>query len=380
MPKIDAQDLADALVEAFGRRPELLNAIAESVADKIASTITAETINQGSRITAGDVWDAPDESVRELLEWVRVNGSKIIHGDAEKWAKAVIAASGTARPQDVFDWAFSDACETSHWRENPVPIAAPTPTKSGTAKAGQYTQMLAEYRAARASDSAGAVAGIDPLIATVVDQIRLYGVADDPVPTLAWRRNALAIQRSCDAAEAAAVITWAMGNRPHWRSNILGMPADRTFKKMLADYRIAGAGFNLARDGGEHGPAIERLARGWACYLARLLRKDRMQVQPSSHRTVWELLTGNDGGTPVPEPELQQVVRWILDPDAGRARFYTHGDSFPSPPKIRKALLDMATDTPRGRGGAAAGVATTNSLAGDGAAATGATTVTVEGI
>ncbi|WP_137726170.1 hypothetical protein [Prescottella subtropica] len=280
----------------------------------------------------------------------------------------------------MFDWAFADTCETSYWRENPVPIAAPTPTKSGTAKSGQYTQMLAEYRAAHASDSACTVAGIDPLIETVVEQIRLYGVVNDPSPTLAWRRNALAIQRSCDATEAAAVITWAMGNRPHWRSNVHGMPADRTFKKMLADYRIAGAGFNLVRDGGDHGPVIERLARGWACYLARLLGKDRMPVQPSSYRTVWELLTGADGGAPVPEPELQQVVRWILDPEAGRARFYTHGDSFPSPPKIRKALLDMATDTPRGRGGVAAGVATTNSLAGDGVAAVGATTVTVEGI
>lgn len=380
MPTIDAQQLADALVRAFTQRPELLNALADSVAERIASTIASGAADRGTGSGRDDAWDASGESVRELLEWIHGNGSKIIHGDAETWARAVIGASGSTRPQDVFDWAFADTCETRHWRENRVPIAAPTPTKSGTAKSGQYTQMLAEYRTAHATDSAGAVAGIDPLVTTVSEQIRRYGVIDNPSPTLAWRRNALAIQRICDAGEAAHVITWAMGNRPHWRSNIHGMPAERTFRKMLADYRLAGVGFDCMRDGGAHGPAIDRLARGWACYLARILNRERMPVQQSSHRTVFELLTGADGGAPVPEPELQQVVRWILDPDAGRARFYTSGDGFPAPVKIRKALLDMATDGPRGRGGVGAGVSATNSLAGDGAAAVGATTVTVEGI
>ncbi|WP_156666175.1 MULTISPECIES: hypothetical protein [unclassified Rhodococcus (in: high G+C Gram-positive bacteria)] len=379
MSEINEDILAQALFAALEKRPQILNEFADRVASLVIAAMREESIPEGTGSRSTHAWKAPPERIDELITWVEETGARIIDGAPETWALAVVAASGATRPEDVFTWAFSDTCPTSYWRRNRVPIAAPAATKSGAAKAGLYTQMLAEFRAAQTADGALAVAGIDRLIETVAEQIRFYGLVDQVKPTLAWRRNALAILRSCDGTDPGEVIVWAMRSRNHWRSNIQGVPAERTFRKIHGDYVAAGVGFNLRRDGGEHAKAIEELTHGWACYLAKLLERRNIPVRPVSHRSVWELLTGGDGGQPVPEVQLQSVVRWILDPHAGRARFYTSGDDFPPPSKVRKALVDMATDGSHSRAGQSR-VATTNALAGDGMATVGSTTVTVEGI
>ncbi|MCW2093382.1 UNVERIFIED_ORG: hypothetical protein M2328_006735 [Rhodococcus erythropolis] len=379
MANLDEAELAASIVAAFEARPELIERLADAVAGRIAEALAAGDSARTSH-RAESTWQTDETRVETLLEWVKTSPRKLIDGDRHAWASAIVGASGASDPREVLEWALGNDCATSHWRSREAPIPAPHPTRSGAPKAGPYSQMLAEFRLAESESGAVIVAGIDRLISAVINTVRTYGVVGDVTPTTAWRRNAMAVLRIRDVEEASGAISWAMKHKPHWKSNIQGMPTERTFQKLYADYRTAGAGFDPVRDGGEHAEAIKELSRGWSCYLGKLLKNGEVPVRGVTYRRIWEVLTGSDGGASVPVADVKAVILWILAPDAGRARFYVQGDDFPSIEKIRKAMVDMASGSIRTRNGIGAGVNETNTLAGDSVAAVGSTTVTVRGI
>lgn len=382
----DVQALATALVGALAADPTLLNAIADLVADKLAAS---RELRVGSPVAepepAESVWETPTERSAEVEAWVLAEHPGLIAEKSGAWAAAIVSASGRTHPRDVIGWAMSPDCQTAHWRSRGGALVAPKPTKGGSAKAGPYTQMLCEYRTAHKAGGSAVVAGIDALVAGVSRLVADCGVAKSSEPSVAWRRNAVAVLEVCDGdpEQALAAIGWALQKRPFWRSNIHAVPTEGSFRKLYSDYRQAGAGFDVERDGGVHAEPTRTLVEGWVYFLRKLMPDLDVKETSTSLAHAFKLLAGEGDYPPVPVEDAKLLVKWILDPAAARARFYVDGPDFPPPAKAYRALIAMrgGDAAPATRGGMGAGVAVTNSAAADGgAAAAGATTITVRGI
>jgi hypothetical protein len=381
----DVQALAAALVGALADDPALLNALADLVVDKLAASRGFSAAASEEDPAPGDTaWEVPSERSAEVASWALTEHPELIAGSADTWAAAMVSASGLTHPRDVIGWARSPDCETDYWRSIDGALVAPKPTRTGSPKAGAYTQMLREYRTAHRGGGAAVVAGIDALVNGVSRLVAECGVAKSSEPSMAWRRNAIAVIEVCGSAEQAlTAIGWALQKKPFWRSNVQGVPTERSFRKLYSDYRQTGASFDLERDGGEYAESTRALVNGWVFYLRPLLPDVRVKETSTSLARAFKLLAGEDDYPPLPLEEAKLLVKWILDPTADRARFYADGTDFPPPPKAYKALVAMrgGDAAPRARGGMGAGVAVTNAVAGDGgASAAGSTTITVKGI
>ncbi|MGB3676814.1 MAG: hypothetical protein WA988_20485 [Candidatus Nanopelagicales bacterium] len=376
-------DLATAVAEALEAKPALMDALAGMIATKLAATVTPPPL-VGAEDAADSEWERPTQRSVELASWVLTEHPDIIAGSPDSWSAAMISASGHTEPRRVFEWAYSDDCETGHWRSMDGALVAPKPTRAGAAKAGPYTQMLLEYKTTQKPSGSRIVAGIDTVITGTGAMVQHYGRAKSAEPTTTWRRNAIAVIEVCggDAGRVLDALRWAMRNKPFWRSNISGVPTERAFRRLYSDYREAGAGFDISRDGGDRTADTKTLVDGWVIYLQRIIGQETQVVAtPVSYARAFALITGGGETMPaVPFDEAKALVKWILDPAAGRVQFYVDGTEFPTPAKAYKALLAMRSGDKNvtSRAGMGAGIATTNTAAADGQRQAGPTTITVK--
>lgn len=387
---IRADEVAAAVVRELATHPDSLAPVVDRIATAVIARLGDEYEIHPKNATTDDSTPAvqthestadggADDTAAALAEWAQEHAPEWVLGDPEQWSRDLVRATGGEDPKAVLEWAHSETCPTAEWRDTRSPLTPPALTKRGEPRQSRYTQMLQEYRLANSTAGADTVGAIDPLISQVCDVVAGYGLVDDLTPQPSWRRNAIDIIGVCagDANVVVEAITWAMRHKPHWRSNVRGIPAKRSFLKLFGDYRAAGGGFTLDRLDPELAAAVEDLARGWTWYVANALgRNGDIPVTTESRHRIWQMLTGRDGGTEVTADEIKNVTRWIFDPQAGRARFYTVGESFPPPQKIRKALVDRAAAGNAGGNG----VGVTNQLAGDDSGSRGETTVTVRGV
>ncbi|MDN5758118.1 MAG: hypothetical protein L0H59_06235 [Tomitella sp.] len=385
----EADEVAASVVRELATQPGALDAVVDRIATAVIARLEKRFELHPKSADApefetdsGDLGNTGVENIsadaETLSQWAAENVPEWILGAPRKWATALIAASGETDPRAVLEWAHDKTCPTKEWRTTDTPLTPPKLTNRGDPRQSRYTQMLHEYRLSTHECGAATVGSIDTIVERVGDLVASYGLAGDVTAQPSWRRNAIELMRVCggDADMVVDAITWAMRTKPHWRSNVRGVPAERTFRKLLADYRSAGGGFTLDRLNPQLARTVDELARGWSWYVAQTLGHAHVVVSTESRYRIWQLLTGQDGGHEVADETLKNVTRWIFDAQAGRARFYTVGESFPPPHKVRKALVDMAASRHAGGNG----VGATNQLAGDETATRGTTTVTVRGV
>lgn len=347
--------LDDDDVEAIARR------VAELIAPMLAGVTPRPAADSPTPGAAG----------QRLNDWIHSHHPAIVSGlepSAAAWSAALVDAAGETDPVDVLTWAWSENCPTSYWCEHHRPVLAPTPRETRRTDAstnrryrhGPWLQMLAEHRlhlAGRDDD----LAAVDGLIADVARAINTTGTRSAAI-SLSSRKNALTIMADPgnDPQTVVEIVRWCLAEKPHWRSNLTGVPKPATFRAMRGDWTSAGQGFRLdSIEDGTLRQHVSDLAKGWVYYLSRTLGQDITISSRTLHR-IHGLLLGDSTQPAVPTTDVQDTIRWICDPQSGRSRYYTDSFDFPRPDRARKALLDMRSGPP-----ASSGVTATNSAAGD---------------
>lgn len=314
---------------------------------------------------------APDEASRRLADWIHRQHPDIVETlepSPLEWSAALVDAAAGTDPVDVLTWAWSESCPTSYWHERHRPVPAPTPRESRRSdpsinrryRHGPWLQMLAEHRLHRAGRDED-LAAVDPLIADIARAINTTGTRNAAI-SLSSRKNAITImaEPGNEPQTVLEIVRWCLVEKPHWRSNLTGVPKPTTFRAMRGDWTSAGQGFRLDSIGdNELRQHVADLAKGWVWYLSQTLGQDVDITSRTLHR-IHALLLGDDTQTAVSKTDVQDTIRWICDPQSGRSRYYTDSFDFPRPDRARKALLDMRSGPP-----ASSGVTATNSAAGD---------------
>jgi len=341
----------------------------EAIARRVVELIAPMLADAPSRSAADG--PSPGADSQQLADWVQTRHpaiAKRLESSPAEWSATLVDAAAGTDPVDVLTWAWSENCPTSYWRERHRPVPAPTPRESRRSdpgsprryRHGPWLQMLAEHRlhlAGRDED----LAAVDPLIAEVARAINAAGTRNAAI-SLSSRKNALTImaEPGNDPQTVLEIVRWCLSEKPHWRSNLTGVPKPTTFRAMRGDWTSAGQGFRLdSIDDIELRQHVSDLAKGWVWYLSQTVGHDTEITSRTLHR-IHALLLGDDTQPAVTKTDVQETIRWICDPQSGRSRYYTDSFDFPRPDRARKALLDMRSGPP-----ASSGVTATNSAAGD---------------
>lgn len=347
--------LDDDDVEAIARR------VVELIAPMLADVTPRPAADSPS----------PDAAGQHLTDWIHSHHPALVSGlepSPAAWSAALADAAAGTDPVDVLTWAWSESCPTGYWRERHRPVLAPTPRESRRPDAsanrryrhGPWLQMLAEHRlhlAGRDED----LAAVDALIADVARAIDTTGTRNAAI-SLSSRKNALTImaEPGNDPQTVVEIVRWCLAEKPHWRSNLTGVPKPTTFRAMRGDWTSAGQGFRLDSIGDSTlRQNVADLAKGWVWYLSQTLGQDIDITSRTLHR-IHGFLLGDNTQPAVAKTDVQDTIRWICDPQSGRSRYYTDSFDFPRPDRARKALLDMRSGPPT-----SSGVTATNSAAGD---------------
>ena len=313
----------------------------------------------------------PGGDTNKLLAWIDRNHPDItarLAPTPEAWSEAIADATTGADPVEVLEWAWSPNCPTRYWREQHRPMPAPTPRQSRRQsdtptrrfRYGPWQQLLAEHRlhlAGRDDD----LAAVDELIAAIAGAVTAAGTRS-AVTTVSSRKNALTIlgDAGVDPRTVLEIVQWCLAEKPHWRSNLTGVPKPSTFQAMRGDWTAAGQGFRLTSITDEHRREhVAELAKGWSWYMSNALGHD-VATTPRTLQRLHDLLAGDDTFQGTDHADVQAVIRWICDRQSGRTRYYTDSTDFPRPDRARKAILDMRSGPALGDG-----VTTTNAAAGD---------------
>lgn len=342
-----------------------VDAIARRVVELLAPMLAGDATHQAAEAPM------PDGTSQRLADWLQrlhPDLSNRLDQPPMDWSAALVDAAATTDPVEALTWAWSPDCPTSYWREHHRPVQAPTPRESrrhtdGATRRyrhGPWLQLLAEYRlhmAGRDDD----LSAVDPLIAGIAATINRAGTRR-ATTSLSSRKNALTILAEGEPSpqEVLEIVRWCLAEKPHWRSNLTGVPKPTTFRSMRGDWTSAGQGFRLdSIDDTELREQVVDLAKGWSWYLSQTLRQD-IEITPRSLQRIHALLVGDDTQPAVPKTDVQNTIRWICDAQSGRSRYYTDSLDFPRPDRARKAFLDMRSGPPD-----RSGVTATNSAAGD---------------
>lgn len=342
----------------------------EAIAHRVVELLAPMLTGNAPRPTLDD--PAPGAASLHLADWLQEHHPDIVsrlEPSLADWSAALVDAATGTDPIDVLAWAWSEQCPTSYWRDHHRPVRPPTPRESRRNtdganrryRHGPWLQMLAEHRlhtAGRDDD----LAAVDPLIAEVASAINATGTRAAAAATLSVRKNALTIMAETgnDSQTVLEIVRWCLAEKPHWKSNLTGVPKPTTFRAMRGDWTSAGQGFGLdSIDDDELRQNVSDLAKGWTWYLSQTLSQD-IEITPRTLHRIHALLLGDDTQPVMSRTDIQDTIRWICDPQSGRSRYYTDSFDFPRPDRARKALLDMRSGPP-----ASSGISATNSAAGD---------------
>jgi hypothetical protein len=354
-----ADQIAARLAEQLLNDPELLDAIADRLASRITSTAATSRSDRDldaepPRAAAGSDLERQVTQVAELMQRQRPD---LIDGDPVKWARSLVSAAGTSSASAVLAWALADSCPTSVWRRMRMPI--PGPRGGKRARHGVFTQMLAEYRATQHKPSAAA--SVDRVVDGIGAAVLRFSGTESQQQLATARRSALEILRTYDfdAEKVVTIVTWGMGDRPHWRSAVTGVPAKATFKKIHGDW--VSAGNDVAAIPAELERTVCELEKGWKHYYAKRIRSRHIETTPKTRTRLIACLTGSDGADPISCRDLQNFIRWVTDPATRSGSYLLNGSpDFPEISKVRRGLMQMS-ERPTGRSSTA--VTATNNAA-----------------
>jgi hypothetical protein len=235
----------------------------------------------------------------------------------------------------------------------------PGPRGGKRARHGVFTQMLAEYRATQHKPSAAA--SVDRVVDGIGAAVLRFSGTESQQQLATARRSALEILRTYDfdAEKVVTIVTWGMGDRPHWRSAVTGVPAKATFKKIHGDW--VSAGNDVAAIPAELERTVCELEKGWKHYYAKRIRSRHIETTPKTRTRLIACLTGSDGADPISCRDLQNFIRWVTDPATRSGSYLLNGSpDFPEISKVRRGLMQMS-ERPTGRSSTA--VTATNNAA-----------------
>lgn len=345
---VDSDELADKIADRIAERlltnPNLLEAVATQLAARMTDTTTQPATSSAFPASFPNDPRTPldtshESAAADLAACVSRKRPDLIDGDPMVWARSMVVAGGVS-VSDVFVWALSPDCPTPVWREMTTPV--PGPRIGKRARKGTFTQMRAEYKASQSVPDAAAQ--VDRVVDGIGSQIvRITGLPSQQLMPRA-RESALELLRAYnfDADKITTVVEWGMTHRSHWRSNVTGVPAKSTFKKIHGDWVSAGK---------EHTPiapeladSVEHLERGWRHYYAQRINSGAVEFTATTRTNLVACLTGGDGADPIEVVELEKLIKWLCDRSNRHGAFLLNGSAdFPRIQNVRRGLIAMTS-------------------------------------